>query len=415
MLLGFSGFVLGCVALLLSIYRQRVSARTIKELRKRTLHAQRNLRQLGNLANEVAHEIKNPITAILCSAETLDHLIGKDLDPTHQKSLKFISEYGDQILRLVSDFLDVSRAETGNIEAKPRSIELSPAVESVVGLLESNAYSKKIEVKVSIEDEDLRLYMDPKHLKQILFNLVHNAIKFTPEGGEIQIVAGQDFPHEHVRIAVRDNGCGISHERSKLLFDPYHTGGDVAEGSGIGLGLSLCKSLVELNSGEISVSSSPGVGSSFEFTAPVADAPESRKSGVIHLNPDDKPLLGQKFLVVDEHSGSREAISRLIEAWGGVVDRVGLAVDAVDALSKKTYDAVMIDDTLDGIYGHELSRILKEEMGVNRGTTVIVTADERVHPNLLEDSGADYCIEKPLNSSRLLESLIQSGKCSITH
>ena len=378
---------------------------------------------MGTLSNEVAHEIKNPITAILCSAETLDLLIGDQIDEIHRSTLRYIKEYGDNLLRLVSDFLDVSRAETGHLDTKPMPTKIGPVVDSVVGLLESNNISKKITVNKLVTNPELEGYVDPNHLKQLIFNLLHNAIKFTQPDGEIRITVERDFPNPFVKVAVQDNGIGIPEDEIEELFCPYVQGaGQDPERRGTGIGLSLCKNLVELAGGRINVESTPGVGSSFEFTVPVFERKPTKSGSYLNApsypqkapSGKEQPLTGQRFLLVDEDIGSREAISRLIEAWGGMVDKVTMAIEAVEALEEKHYDAVMIDDSLDGTFGFELARVVKEEMKLKE-TTVIVTTSRSPDEKLSKEAGVDQCIEKPLSGERLLTSLVKSGKYSVTH
>jgi len=419
--LSFVALSIAVIALVRAVLDHYEYNKRFREYQRRILNARRSLRQYGDLANEIAHEIKNPLSAILCSAETLDLLIGKDLDPIHRKSLMYIKEYGDNLLRLVSDFLDVNRAETGKIEAKPEAVQVSLITSSIIGLLQSNAIKKQITVKEFISDKEMMAFVDQKHLKQVLFNLIHNAIKFTPENGEIHVVAKCDFPNPFVKILVKDNGAGISEHELEHLFDPYakSDGHNLNLDVGVGLGLALCKSLVELNKGNIDVKSKRGVGTSFEFRIPLfkevkAAAPELSNIDEDVLVGAERPLFGQRFLVVDEDTGARETLSRLIEAWGGMVDRVAMAVDAVQALEHGEYDAVMIDDTKDGVYGYELARIIRDDYQMS-ATKIIVTPKINIDEKCMQESGADSCISKPFNGKILLASLIKSGKYSTTH
>ncbi len=395
----------------------RFFQRRVCDLQRKVLDAERLLRLRGNLASEIAHEIKNPISAILCSAETLDLLIGKDLAEEHRISLRYIKEYGDNLLQLLSDFLDVSMAESGHVKARADSVQINQAVNSVLGLLESNAFKKRVKLRQLCAEENLIAFIDPKHLKQIIFNLVHNAIRFTPEGGEVQVVTERAFPSPFVTVYVRDNGSGIPNQELPGLFDLYarYEGNQPSTGAGVGLGLALCKSLIELAGGQISVTSEVNVGTSFELKIPAPIGLESQASlAEAQIDSAGQPLLGQKFLVVDQDIGARESVARLIEAWGGMVDRVALAADAIEALTRKSYDAVMIDSDIDEGYGCEVARILKSELELENTTIILSTSSAEKHKEALQ-SGADRCIEKPFNGKALLGSLVKSGKYYITH
>lgn len=413
----YLSFLVSCAALWRAWKDHLTAKRKIAELTHKVNEAERIIAQRGALANEVAHEIKNPLTAILCSAETLFHLLGPQLEEAHRKSLDYIRSYGDNLLKLVSDFLDISRASTGLIEARPEPTTLPPIVESILGLLQANAMRKHISLRQFCTDAALAAHVDPRHFKQILFNLVHNAIKFTPDSGEVQVVIRSDFPNPFITIAVRDNGPGLEQSAIPHLFDPYYHAANNPNPSniGTGLGLALCKELVELSGGSIWVESTVGVGTSFEFRLPAHFEPvhktSSPASEAIKLG---KPLEGQSFLVVEDEAGAREAIAALIEAWGGVVDQVAEASAAVEALGKRNYDAVMIDETLPEANGYDLARKVREILPGDN-TTIIIASHNPCDRERLKKCGADRWIDKPLNGKALLNSLLHSGKFQVTH
>ncbi len=382
----------------------------LQDLEVRAAMLEKLLKERGDLANELAHEIKNPITAILCSAEALDLLVGPKLETSHRKCLQYIREYGDNLLHLVSDFLDLSRAETGHIHSQPEVIAVKGVAESVIGLLQSSAIKKHITLRYASVDEDIEAMADPKHLKQVLFNLVHNAIKFAPEKGEVIVNVASEFPHSNLRISVTDNGQGIPTERLENIFDPYvhYESQDSSTPQGAGLGLAVCRALVELQGGAISAKSEPGVGTCFEFTLPEHKAPwcELAESG--DYDPESKPLSGQSILLVNQDPGSREAMAQLIEAWGGMVDQVTEAAVALKAISEKSYDTVMVDDALSGMTSEEFARAIQEDAKAKE-TKLIVAAKNKEAGELALSSGADLCVSKPISGRSLLGSLLDNN------
>ncbi|MCO6431502.1 MAG: hypothetical protein J5J00_11630 [Deltaproteobacteria bacterium] len=397
----------------------------IEELERQLLEAESFLSRHGKLANEIAHEIKNPITAILCSAEALELLLGDSLAEDHRKTLRYIKEYGDNLLRLVSNFIDVSRAETGNISANPKPFEIKPVIDSVVGLLSASSERKEIAVKVYCPDERLRAVADPIHIKQIVFNLLHNAIKFTSKQGEIRINIESDFPNPYIKIAVKDNGQGIPGARLQSLFDPYgkcdmHVSGVYAAvAPGVGLGLALCKRLVELAGGKIAVESQMNIGTCFEFSLPLAIESDAELAPRRHAEEPvtvlgEQPLQGQRFLLVNSVPQSFGPVRDLIEAWGGHVDIVAQAVDALNAVHDNDYDAVMLDEQLQVPEWPELIRSLRAE-GRGKSTTIIIAGDRYFESSMGEESDFDRILSKPFNGKVLLDALITSGKFQVTH
>lgn len=399
--------------------------RKLYTLKLEAAELQQRLNRRGRLAGEVAHEIKNPITAIQCSAQTLDLMVGDTLTPDLRKSLRYINEYSDYLLKLLSDFLEVSRCEAGANNPRPEVVQVREAIEAVAGLLRSSAQKKHITLTFSVPD-DICAWIDPRHFKQVLFNLLHNSIKFTPEHGSVEIGVRQ-IPHDRtLAIEVRDTGCGIPEDQQATIFDPYtqHTQTQCDQGAefmntGVGLGLALCRNLVELNGGDIAVESSEGTGSTFCFTIPKAATVTMVTQAPVALplpaqSSFYQPLLGQSFLLVDDDPATGDAIAGLIQAWGGAVDQVAQATEAIEAITAKSYDAVMVDNTLDGLNGYELASLLRDNAHA-RGTTIIIATKNSPDEDRAQECGADRTIEKPLRGELLLQSLLNSGKYHPTH
>ncbi|MCB0339857.1 MAG: response regulator [Bdellovibrionales bacterium] len=380
----------------------------IERLSSEIQKAQRILQKKSNLANEVAHELKNPLTAILCSAEALEMLIGNKVEEEHRKTLKYMREYGNILLRLVTDFLDLNRAEGGNLTTNPEAIRVCPAIHSIIGLLKARAYEKDVALEFITDDPEIETFADSAHFKQIIFNLVYNAIKYTSSGGEVSVRVRKAKQDEFLTIEVADTGSGISPDQLEHIFDPYarfqNDSNESALDIGVGLGLGLCKTLVENSDGSISVESELGVGSIFSVRLPcIIDL--TRPAMLPPLGVNEQPLLGLRFLLIDENLGSRETIAQLIKAWGGMVDQVTLAQEALDAIQSMQYDAVMIDDSVQTLDTFELTRRIKCcHPGGN--AAVIFTGREPEDLELAREAGADSFVAKPFNGNTLLESLI---------
>lgn len=410
------------LALLVRHESRSVCERRALELKIRDL--ERILALRGDLANEVAHELKNPLTAILCSAETLDLLIGPGLDELHRRSLRYIKDYGDHLLRLVSDFLEVSRAEAGFVEPRPEGVNVVDCVESVTGLLESFALRKHITIHQNIPDRALMAYVDSKHLKQVVFNLVHNAIKFTPDRGEIEVEVARDFPHQIIVVSVKDTGAGISAEEIPCIFDPYvqYERQSAAHDPGTGLGLALCKNLIELAGGSITVRSKEGVGSVFAFALPEFAPTQAYNDDVERTLQEtvivagERPLHGKSVLVLDGDDGARESLSSLIKAWGAIVEKTSDVDRALALLAKNSYDVVMVDEEVDTVPADELTGILRGLPKKDaKAPAVILTTRDPKKEDKPGDSGADHTVKKPINGNTLLATLLKPGRWDVTH
>ncbi len=405
LIVSVTALVVACAAFFRAVYDSYVLRRDRDRLYQDLESLRRNLRLRTQLANEIAHDIKNPLTAIVCSAEALDLLIGSKLEGTHRESLRYVREYGAGLLQLMNDFIDVNRAEAGLLKSSPEVVNVSRIAKSVVGLLDAFAERRGVSITPSREELNLSAMVDPKHLKQIVFNLVHNAIKFTHSGGEVRIVVRSCFPEPYLCVEVQDNGRGIPAELLPKIFDPYLCIGQSESGldSGAGLGLALCKQLVALAGGKIEVRSEPGVGSVFSFLLPAAAESRAEPNADIErISGEHTPLSGQRVLIVDNDGGSREAISRLIEAWGGIADRVSEAADAIEALSRTEYHALVIDGERDPVAVEELARLVKEDL--RQETTIILSAQGKADATQL--TNVDKIVEKPFHGEELLSSLL---------
>jgi CheY-like chemotaxis protein len=372
---------------------------------------QKLLAQQGVLANEIAHELKNPITAILCSVDTLDLVAGKNLEFHQRRTLHAIKEFGENILKLLSDFLDVSRAESGLLSSRPETLELDKSVTSVQALLQAASVKNQVDVEFEAPQALISVWMDPRHFKQVLFNIIHNAIKFSSPGGKV-VISAKRTPHDTVVVAVADQGSGMSEEIVAHAFDPYfsHQSSTSNHAPGIGLGLPLCKSLVALAGGEISLDTRPGKGTTVFIEIPASTVPHEVPVDAVASNSipvlrelDRYPLHGQRVLVMEEDPRTRSAVTELIEAWGGLAEGVSDATDAVEALGNQQFDAIMIDNAGAKHEEEVLVQVVSELKAL--GKTVILSSEgEPTHESSVYGVPV---VHKPYNGDKLLYALLE--------
>jgi len=217
----------------------------------------------------IAHDLRSPLTAVMSVAAFLqDGLVG----PINEEQWKWLAKIEAQsrnLVALVNDFLDVSKLEAGHIDLVKEETDLKDLIQNGLDIYLILAQNKKISLRSYADPLPLRIKADPRRLEQVFANLLNNAIKFTSEGGTIEVGVSQEGASE-VKVWVKDNGVGIPADEIGGLFEKYRqtTSGKTAEQKGTGLGLVICKMIVEAHGGKIWVESEEGKGSTFTFTLP---------------------------------------------------------------------------------------------------------------------------------------------------
>ncbi|MBI5213562.1 MAG: HAMP domain-containing histidine kinase [Nitrospirae bacterium] len=221
------------------------------------------------LAN-MSHELRTPLNAIIGFSEVMLEGIGGTVNDKQKEFLKDIKGSGDHLLSLINDILDLSKIEAGKMELEPSEFNLKELIEGSLVMVKEKAFKHKIKVRAEVEDEIRSIVADERKIKQVAFNLLSNAMKFTPDGGSV-FVRAKKAGEDCVEISVKDNGIGISPEDRKKLFQPFQQLETTLKKkhAGTGLGLNLCKKFVELHGGSIRVESEVGKGSKFIFVIPV--------------------------------------------------------------------------------------------------------------------------------------------------
>lgn len=219
-----------------------------------------------------SHEVRTPLSAILAINETLLGGSAGPLTDVQKDFLEDTKNAAEHLMTLVNDLLDFAKAEAGMIELTRERVALRELVEQCIAMVEPRAEEKNIAISAKIDGEVKELVADPMRLKQILLNLLANAVKFNEENGLVNVNVRADG--DDVVIAVRDTGRGIGAEQLEHLFDPYYQAARGDQGIGTGLGLSIIKHLIELHDGSITVDSVPGTGSVFSVRLPIDVEPD---------------------------------------------------------------------------------------------------------------------------------------------
>jgi PAS domain S-box-containing protein len=369
------------------------------------------------LAN-MSHELRTPLNAIIGFSEILlDQTFG-ELNEKQTRQTKHILDSGSHLLSLINDILDLSKVESGKMELDLSVINLASWLESSLVLLKEKTAKHGIALDLEISDDERQLSFqaDERKLKQIMFNLLSNAAKFTEDGGSITVSAARD--ENQLQISVRDTGVGLDPEDQERIFDEFEqVDSSLARGQqGTGLGLALTRKLVELHGGRIWVSSQgKNQGSTFSFTLPLNLRPQddlaAESMPAEDADADRRPPADRTtVLVVDDDPMAREILGGYLEEGGYVVAMAADGSQGLELARKLRPSIITLDIQLPDINGFEVLRRIKEDKATAHIPVIIVSiTDDRDRGMSL---GATDFLEKPVNKDRLLQKMGDLVPCS---
>ncbi|MCP4751401.1 MAG: response regulator, partial [Proteobacteria bacterium] len=362
-------------------------------------------RTKSQFLSNMSHEIRTPMNAILGYTQIL--LRDKALTRNQQDGIVTIQKSGNNLLDIINDILDMSKIEAGRMDLKPVDFNLSELIHDLAMMFKMRCEQRglKWETQGIIADEELFLHGDEGKIRQVLINLLGNAVKFT-DGGSVLLNCrkqeGKRFLFE-----VEDTGAGIPENALDTIFDPFRQEEQGLEKGGTGLGLAISNKQVALMGGELKVESQLGLGSRFFFTLKLPPAVEevrqSRKESrtVIGLSPDSRV----KALVVDDHQLNREILTKMLKDIHAEVSEAEDGVIALKMIKEDPPQIVFIDFRMPNMNGVEAIKHIRDEYE-DQIKIVLVTATAYDHEfDALKSSGCDQLIKKPFLFERICQAL----------
>lgn len=314
------------------------------------------------LAN-MSHELRTPLTSILGFSEILLNKMYGALNEKQNQYMENIHASGRHLLGLINDILDIAKIETGKFELNPENTSVKLVCESSLVFVKHMAQKKFISVEYSFDESVPLVFADPKRLKQILVNLLNNAVKFTPERGAIKLETWQDEKEGRIWFSVSDTGIGIAPENMQKLFQPFEQleSGLSRQYGGTGLGLSLVKKMVELHGGHIVVESEPGKGSRFYFNIPIRNSQnaQTKKTTDRLVSDETASGKGKRVLIAEDNPINLMVQSDYLTSKGYEVIEAGNGIDAIELAQGQKPDLILMDIQMPGLDGLEAIQRLR--------------------------------------------------------
>ncbi|MBE7217941.1 MAG: response regulator [Caulobacteraceae bacterium] len=391
---------------------ERVAERT-REAEDAQAQAERASAAKSDFLAVMSHEIRTPLSSVIGYTELLAGLLPAGTDQA--KYVERIASSGAALLTLVDDILNFSRVEAGQLELAPEPFAVAALIDNALSIVRPSAAAKALELACDADlPEDAFVHGDQNRLRQVLLNLLNNAIKFTRTGGVTLRLRRLQHPGADMRLRVEvcDTGVGVACDHQHRLFDRFFqvdSGGGRAHG-GSGLGLAISKRLIELMGGEIGVSSQIGAGSTFWFEVTLAAADPPQASRLV-VEPRAEAV-ARCVLLVDDMPINQSLAKLVLAGKGHEVDVASSGAEAIAAVQGRRYDVVLMDVQMPGMDGMEAARRIRQ-LEHACATTPIIAMTANVLPEQVaatRRAGMDGHLGKPFKAADLLAAVQSAAR-----
>lgn len=389
------------------------------------IRLQKEMKQKDDFLANTSHELRNPLHGIINIAQTILHNPSTELDNKIKGNLELQLTIGQHMSQTLGDLLDITRLNENQIKLEKENLNVGAVSLGVIEMLVIQVENKNIEIKMDVAKDFPVVRADKNRFIQILYNLLHNAVKYTEEG---TITVSASLEKGLAAIHITDTGIGIDEKTLETIFEPYEQGDSsiTAIGGGLGLGLSICRELVNLHDGTIRVESVLGEGSKFTFTLPLSQGlvKEHRKETTpVLINPGEYPIketkiamnvlmkafnknrlltYKPKILAVDDDPVNLRVLTSILTEVQYVVEVVTSGKAALEKLASNEWDLVISDVMMPTMSGYELTRIIREKYSIAELPIILLTARghvDDIYTGFL--AGANDYVTKPVDAVEL--------------